>query len=248
MSKQWNDEYKQHIQMEAPDLWDRIEKGIDAKMAQQTVNSQQADTSRVETAESSKIVSIKKRNFKALYGTLTAAAVLLVVCIPVMRYAGSAQETSRADSAPAENMQEAGAVEDIQQDDGAASEQEAGNIENSIIMEEEEHFLTEDKTEELGETSNTTSEPMGTLDSDTTGGAGTVEQRLTILGVEMQEDGSVLYTAQADDGEQFTIFLSEDVWLNEENNISLPLTVGEKYGFELELNAETEEWIAYKIF
>ena len=100
MSKSLEKEYKEYIQMETPDLWDRIEKEL-------LTREQQAGTQNIlqdkmqpkkentmlpsEYAEKGRKNNIRKWS---AYGSLAAAAVVVIVCLPFLHGETKSSETA----------------------------------------------------------------------------------------------------------------------------------------------------------
>jgi len=100
MKNRLEDEYRQLMQNETPDLWERISAGIDAKIA--------ADGERKKTAENVEIgQQVKSKNrvitFVKKYSLPLVACIAAILCVPLMltgflRMAGGAKsETAAAD-------------------------------------------------------------------------------------------------------------------------------------------------------
>ena len=93
--KKFDEEYKKEIDLEVPDLWDRIEAGVDAFEAEK----KNEETGESPAKEETVIKNIRTKN-NILYwvGRITAVAVCLIVVavtVNTLRHTGS-----KSDSAP----------------------------------------------------------------------------------------------------------------------------------------------------
>lgn len=91
MSKSLEKEYKKYIQMETPDLWDRIEQEL-TKNEQNTEPKQQ--TGRQGIAQKKKNKRVRKW---AAYGSLAAAVLLVVAAFPLLRDSSAKNVASSSD-------------------------------------------------------------------------------------------------------------------------------------------------------
>lgn len=80
MSKNLEEEYKEYIQMETPDLWDRIERELSFR----------------EQPASEKVTKKRKKNIRkwTTYGSLAAAALVVTVVLPFLNGGMKSEETS----------------------------------------------------------------------------------------------------------------------------------------------------------
>ena len=101
MSKSLEKEYKEHIQMETPDLWGRIEKELSKR--EQKAETKGVQQSEEKTPIEKKSVSetgtkVRRGKFRkwATYGSLAVAAVVVVVVLPFLN-GGMKAEDATAD-------------------------------------------------------------------------------------------------------------------------------------------------------
>lgn len=123
-------EYKNQIAIELPDLWDRIEAGVDAYEAAKN------ETVTVKTDENieNKITAIsRKRTFVTIVKVLGAAACLFIV-INVFRFAGNNKNMATSDAAA-----DAGAMY-FNSTDSAATADEAPMYEDTACEAVEEEY------------------------------------------------------------------------------------------------------------
>ncbi len=91
MSKRLEDEYRQMILDDVPDLWDRIEAGLTEKSVSEPVNQN------AEKPEKKKKPVILK--ILPWAGGITAAALILIVALPVILIANLAKKAQKTESA-----------------------------------------------------------------------------------------------------------------------------------------------------
>ena len=95
MKNRLEEEYRQLKQSEAPDLWERIETGIDAEVD--------------DKADGRKKTQIKKGSFFRKYSLPLVACIAALMCVPLMVtgffriLSGNSKSFEAADTAPAEN-------------------------------------------------------------------------------------------------------------------------------------------------
>lgn len=119
MKNRLEDEYRQLMQNETPDLWERISAGIDAKIAENNVAKDEVTNETEEIAgvvvnmEAEQPVKIKKQgaNFWKKYSLPLVACIAAILCVPLMvtgflRMAsgGAKSESAAADMAVPEEF------------------------------------------------------------------------------------------------------------------------------------------------
>ena len=138
MSKNFEKEYKEYLNAQAPDLWDRIEAGVDA-LERATAKGQDGGTEEVEALVSSSTSKTKKERKKRriryqhyrMIASVAACLFALVIIVPVYLFTRQNQKSEMAtDSVPQkiENV----TIENLVVD---ASESEPA-VEESAPMEE----------------------------------------------------------------------------------------------------------------
>lgn len=135
--KQFEEEYKEYINAQAPDLWDRIEDGVDQKISKQT---------RAQNGKKKK-KNISLRYKRMRFGASIAACIAtLIIAIPVIRHVGTNRNDAPAAEAPEladvtiENTQELAQVTEEEWEESAVmedSETETNVVENAKETEEE---------------------------------------------------------------------------------------------------------------
>ncbi len=222
MSRDFEKEYKQFAQMEAPDLWDRIEAGLKEK----DVPEQEKAVVVQETGNKKKSVLTIFRKYQAV----AAAFLCLIIMIPavlLMRQVGVKSET--ADCASAEMpMQFAG-----EESKELASPEEAAPAEEAVPAEEamfaENALFTEDVApeEDLAEKESACEEALAgkgeTLRKDKEADVNILEHvevkitgRSETFEENSQDEMGIIYRAQVltytgaelEEGEEITFFVS----------------------------------------
>lgn len=74
--KQFNEEYKEYVNTQAPDLWDRIEEGVDQKISSREISLQE-NNKRKRTR--------KKTRMIRFFGSVAACVAALIIAVPVLR-------------------------------------------------------------------------------------------------------------------------------------------------------------------
>lgn len=210
MSKSLEKEYKEHIQMETPDLWDRIEKEI-----------QSSSDFSVE-----KVKKSRKRNIRkwATYGSLVAAALVVIVVLPFLNGGMKSSETT-SDMYVTDT---AGST--VAKDNMAFASEDAVNMEMEEAAAEMpdngEDFAVAEEAEAV----------EGVVESTVAGengGVKTVEAVVTIMETGMTEEGICLYFGVTESGEVYSFVVAGEAEVRTENLEDGELIVGERYFVKL---------------
>lgn len=261
MSRDFKQEYEQHMIKQTPDLWSRIEANIPVKEAP-TVNGAEAvgfgatgvaaETSNIRPMNQRKGISRRRMTY-----AMTAAAALLicVLAVPVLRSA----QGGMADSANfmakdatyeicVEEAADAGEAENgsgMYSANGAPSEATMQEAECEVADETPEKYTMADgasgsqKTETKDDTENATTievitDVKSTADGAVAEGAPISDVEVTVLEM-FEENGKVLYRAELVGQEVILVF-------GEEFSDDASLLVGEKYELMLEAAGEDVAW------
>lgn len=132
MSKDLENEYKALMDSDVPDLWARIEAGIDEKNLSGNVYSADHRTQNVKKR------SAKKRFHYGVWGTVAAACLCVAVAVPVMMQVskGKINNMTAVPEAAAENF-DAGYVQDDAAVKSADTDLLNNALEDSVAMEAE---------------------------------------------------------------------------------------------------------------
>lgn len=232
MSKSLEKEYKEYIQMETPDLWDRIEKELSRREQQTEQNIEmtaQQSTEKTEeiepdTEKKDLIPATGKKgrrlNVKrwATYGSLAAAALIVVA---VVLFLGGSMKSSET------------AFDMCATDTAGGSVSKEDTAEEAVAM--EEVAAAEDNAVEMsdaGENMNATKNAEAEEKSENTGST-TVVAEVTVTGVVTNAEGVVVYTGVTEKGIVYNFVLDEDVPVTDENAEDGNLKEGEVYSVEL---------------
>lgn len=128
MSKKFEEAYKEYLNSQAPDLWGRINDGLDAE--QQESLRQAADNNVVEMSQRRPRRAKKNRSrYIRLYGAIAACVAALILAVPVLRIVrgSSGSQTDGYELAKVEN----GEIENITEE---AAEEAAPPAEETTQM------------------------------------------------------------------------------------------------------------------
>ncbi len=224
MSKNFEKEYMEYLNAQAPDLWDRIEAGLDAKVV--PISGEKAKKAR-------KKRRIRYQNYRML-ASVAACLLALVIIVPVYLLTGAgAKSETASDAAPKEvenvTIQNlvVDASESMESAEDAAPMEEAAEAVTEIAIPEEtlqEGFMmaeeateqsaagTEDAeiTSEIGSGENV-GQVAGTQESEKDGAVSDLlmegqtgqqeEMTVTILGEGTLQEGGVMYAAAKNESE-----------------------------------------------
>lgn len=246
--KKLENEYRQLMQNEVPDLWSRIEAGVDAKIA---------ENGKIEENKKRKVINWKK------YSLPLVACIAAILCVPLlltgvlrMTYGGKAESAE---------MEADCAVADYAAADCAAPEETisvttdtcAAVVTDEVCDEEvddayEENFeMTSDDSVAMAE-SQLMEEPESMLDGTTTSGAtdeykqnkeevSELLQILTVINISKEQDETasghkegMIYYLDTEEVGECTIYVPVDVEFVTDMDVQLKIQVeasGEDYDF-----------------
>ena len=212
MSKNFEKEYKEYLNAQAPDLWDRIEAGVDALelaagAAQNDGAGEKENVVPISSKKSKK--EQKKRRVRyqhyRMIASVAACLFALVIIVPVYLLTQSNQKSeSASDAMPQkiENVTIENLVVDASESEPAAEEaapmEEVSDGTTEIVIPEEEnmetHVLFAEGTEQ---------KETGAEEPEATDSAGGSESGAQVANQEMApEEGSISDMLQTDDGMQ----------------------------------------------
>ena len=234
--KNLEDEYKRFHQEETPDLWNRIEAGLTDKKAKP-----------------------KKNIFTFKYASVCAAAVLFVMLLSGLYFAGMRGRNQAADTAPQDNMMsdnnrmpeaaggsmngaaaedsdmqyvmDSSAQDDVQSSEGSAA---AGQCEPETSERSEASCsIMQDGEDAAEEIINATEPPTGdALPQETEKAATPLSGIMEVTDTE-QKDGRTVYYLRTEDGQTVSAVSGEGV--------ETVLQIGETYLFTLKASEE-QDW------
>lgn len=230
MSRDLEREYRALVNSEVPDLWARIEAGLeDKKTAPRTDRTDMHITDFPITDSQMEHTRVRKANFKVWAG-LAAACACVVLIVPVMvRHAamggskGFSSSAPSSDTAPQaywkaeDNGQEEAAYENF---DGAAAEH--GNDKSAV---------TQDNTQAVADSNmNGAGTASGAQEMDEAAaaeepGAYRFHATVEILGTNISADGGVLYTAKVLSADQSVIEVDSEIQIVCSKVLSESMTV-----------------------
>lgn len=261
--KQFENEYKEYIRDSAPDLWERIEAGVDAKIAQEHTEKKN-DSSNNKQAK--KIVQ--------LVASLAACFAALALIVPVYRLVKPNQKadmtndvmelavaTAEGDMAEEETASEAASADDVWTEDSneAVDEKAMPNTDVESIeytAEEEAVVEAEEETEEVDELETNVSEEQSakmvaetekSVNADgleeeslfgilTADAPGTVT--LIVSQITQMENGSVVYLMKLVKSEEDSLVGCENLTVYADETMEL-LVEGQQYEVKLgQINLE----------
>ncbi len=164
MSKNFEEEYKEYLNAQAPDLWDRIEAGVDASVAadfsaENTTAEKVVPISGNKSRKAKKKRQIRYQHYRAIV-SVAACLFALIIIVPVyMLTRPTGKDNASADSA-APQMLEDVTIQNIVAD----SEESYDTIEESAPMEDtaggvtEVEIALEETAEEMTELAQVTEE------------------------------------------------------------------------------------------
>lgn len=234
--KNLEDEYKRFHQEETPDLWNRIEAGLTDKKAKP-----------------------KKNIFTFKYASVCVAAVLFVMLLSGLYFAGMRGRNQAADTAPQDNMMsdnnrmpeaaggsmngvaaedsdmqyvmDSSAQDDVQSSEGSAA---AGQCEPETSERSEASCsIMQDGEDAAEEIINATEPPTGdALPQETEKAATPLSGIMEVTDTE-QKDGRTVYYLRTEDGQTVSAVSGEGV--------ETVLQIGETYLFTLKASEE-QDW------
>lgn len=222
MSKNLENEYKEYIRTETPDLWERIEKSLPEREAVRE-EKQEAGDKRAEKSKSGQKnneVRARKRTAKfyaRIGGSLAAAILVLVVAAPVLKnqlFSGG-QSKSNSESSFTMNAADEAFEEGVQAAGSTGSMAEIQDADGIEVFEE----AADSPKEAVSETD-------------------LVSLELTISRIEENEAGEAVYFAESETGESCSFVLAEDAFVEEEILQEGGILQGKRYAVELEKEEE----------
>lgn len=231
MSKNLEKEYKDYIQSEAPDLWERIEAGLTEKKAgkeenPKTVKAVMPETTGNETVRTKYPGKQKKhgagkkgnRKYVVAGGSLAAAVLVVLLVSPILKdnllFAGG---TGKSSSDMAAMDMASGVMEEGEQ----AEWDEAEAVPAEML--EAEEYKEEINAENTCE----------------------VKERLFTILEKTETDQNTVYYGETESGEGYTFLLAEDAAVDEEVVQEGGLSEGKAY--RISLKREGEVYVATAI-
>ena len=250
MSKSLEKEYKEHIQMETPDLWGRIEKELsEREQKAETKGVQQSEEKTPIEKKSASETETKVRRGKfrkwATYGSLAAAAVVAVVVLPFLS-GGMKAEDATADMCAVEATGGTVAKENtaltaedaVNMEMVAEAADEAGMSDSMEAGDAAEAECVEGEYAEEGVAKGVAEGATESVTAGESGLTGTVVVTIEVTERLVSEDGIVVYTGVTESGEVYSFTLVEEIVTEEEIE---ELLEGERYRVELMKKGEMFE-------